>query len=125
MKKESPSVDILHSLLNGDENGYWVKFRKEIKRTVEEAVEEAIKNTPPTLPPLEKLTEGKTPVLRKWTGGKYKCASLEEFIKAYIIIVDNLTPALIRDYLICEKTGKPYSNNSIEKGLSLHGPGRK
>ena len=121
MKKESP-VDKLLFQFSAHE-----KKLEEIRLLLVETREamDEIKNTPPTLPPLEKLTEGKTPVLRKWTYGKYKCASLEEFIKAYIIIVDNLTPALIRDYLICEKTGKPYSDNSIEKGLSLYGPGRK
>jgi radical SAM superfamily enzyme len=85
------------------------------------------KNTEP-LPELESLNElieGNDPVLRKWTNGKYKCTSLEEFIKRYIKIADNLTPALIRDYLISDKTGKQYSDNSIETSLKLYGLGRK
>jgi len=79
----------------------------------------------PELDGLNKLTEGNVPILRKWRGGKFKCASLQLFIKAYIKISDNLTPALIRDYIISEKTGKPYSKNTIDKFLNLYGPGRK
>ena len=79
----------------------------------------------PELEVLNKLTEGKEPALRKWNGGKYKCGSLETFIKAYIKIADNLTPALIRDYLISERKGKPFANSTIEKCLTLYGPGRK
>jgi hypothetical protein len=79
----------------------------------------------PELESLNELTEDNDPVLRKWTNGKYKCTSLEEFVKRYIKIADNLTPALIRDYLISDKTGKQYSDNSIETAIKLYGPGRK
>ena len=78
----------------------------------------------PELESLNELTKGKVPILRKWQNGKYKCASLPKFIKAYIKKMDNLTPALIRDYLISDRTGKPYSKDTIEKDLTLHGPGR-
>ena len=76
----------------------------------------------PELEVLNKLTEGKAPVLRKWEGGKYKCSSLERFTIAYIKIADNLTPALIRDYLISERFNKPYSKDSIETVLKNYGP---
>lgn len=74
----------------------------------------------PTDKNLEKLIEGDAPVLRKWTGGKYKCGSLERFIKAYQNIADNLSPALIRDYLLSERSGKPYAAQNIEKRLAEH-----
>ena len=90
----------------------------------EEATSEK-KEPLPALKSLDSLTEGNDPVLRKWKEGKYKCGSLEKFIKAYIKIADNLTPALIRDYLISERTGKQYGDDTIEKSLYLHGLGRK
>lgn len=74
----------------------------------------------PLIPALEKLTEGKSPVLRKWTGGKYKCNSLERFIKAYQKIADDLTPDLIRDYLISSKKGTPYTHDTIEQRIKEH-----
>jgi len=89
------------------------------------AINLPLEEVPPRLETLEMLTKGNSPILRIWTCGKYKCSSLEEFVKAYIKIADNLTPALIRDYLISERTKKPYTDNSIEKALTLHGPGRK
>jgi hypothetical protein len=74
---------------------------------------------------LQRLAEGNDPVLRDWHGGKYKCSSLEIFIKKYIKLADNLTPSLIRDYLISERTEKPYTPKTIETNLKLYGPGRK
>jgi hypothetical protein len=87
-------------------------------------IPETNKEILPSLEPLEKLTQGDSPVLRKWTDGKYKCNSLEDFVKAYIKIADNLTPALIRDYLISERTENPYTNSTIETNIKLHGMGR-
>lgn len=74
----------------------------------------------PPNPILEKLTEGESPVIRKWLGGKYKCNSLERFIKEYQIIADNLTASFIRDYLICERTGKPYAESTIHDAINDH-----
>lgn len=71
----------------------------------------------PIHPHLEFLTQGTNPVLRKWTGGKYKCKSLEVFIKAYGKLEADLRPSLIRDYLISDKTGKPYTDKNIEQRL--------
>jgi len=71
----------------------------------------------PELQNLNKLTEGTSPVLRKWKGGKYKCCSLERFIKDYQKLSDYLTPALIRDYLISDRSGKPYTDSTIEQRI--------
>lgn len=71
----------------------------------------------PELQNLNKLTEGTSPVLRKWTRGKYKCCSLERFIKEYQKLSDYLTPALIRDYLISDRNGKPYTDSTIEQRI--------
>jgi len=79
----------------------------------------------PELETINEFTKGNDPVLRKWTNGKYKCASLPKFITAYCKKADNLTPALIRDYLISERTGRPYSDDTIEKDIFLYGPDRK
>jgi hypothetical protein len=81
---------------------------------------------PPLLETLERLTKGgDAPVLRKWTNGKYKCNSLVKFIKAYNHIAETVTPALIRDYLVSERTGNPYTDNTIETTIKLYGPDRK
>jgi len=96
---------------------------KNIEKQTENKVEpNNVREPLPELEALNKLTEGKEPVLRKWEGGKYKCSSLERFIKAYIKIANNLTPALIRDYLISERFNKPYSKDSIETALKNYGP---
>jgi hypothetical protein len=110
--------ELVSNILN-----YLRAFYDELKQenTAKSANEESL----PVLDVLEKLTEGKTPILRKWNGGKYKCVSLEKFIKAYNQIVDNLTPALIRDYLISDRTGKAYSDHTIETYMKLYGVGRQ
>jgi hypothetical protein len=83
-------------------------------------------NAPPLLLELEEIAEDKSlGILRRWENGKYKCSSLSRFILQYIKRADNLTPALIRDYLISERTGKPYSNKNIAKEMKLYGPGRR
>ncbi|MDR1904308.1 MAG: hypothetical protein LBQ88_18740, partial [Treponema sp.] len=74
---------------------------------------------------LEELTKGKTPVLRTWKNGKYICPNLPAFITAYIKTVDDLTHAMIRDYLICEKTKKPFTNKTINQQMKIYGPGRR
>lgn len=96
----------------------------ELLRTYREMLEEILleeKDTAPDEVPelqnLNKLTEGTSPVLRKWTGGKYKCCSLERFIKEYQKLSDYLTPALIRDYLISDRNGKPYTDSTIEQRI--------
>jgi hypothetical protein len=125
--KKKPSVDELQSLFSTHEE----KMKLIIEREIEKGIDKALKKitsereSPPMLGTLEELTKGNSPVLRRWTGGKYKCASLEVFIISYTKITDNLTPALIRDYILCEKTGKPYSDNSIETCMKHYGPGRK
>ena len=106
----------------------YIKNQNELNKLLCNQFNEMMKGKQEQLPELDslnKLTEGNNPVLRKWIGGKYKCISLEKFIKAYIKISDNLTPALIQDYLISEKTKEPYRPESIEKGITLYGPGRK
>jgi hypothetical protein len=80
---------------------------------------------PPELPPLKELAEGKYPVLRKWKNGKYKCFSLPVFIEKYLETANILTPSVIRDYLISDRTAKPYSDNTIETELKIHGFDRK
>jgi hypothetical protein len=81
---------------------------------------------PPPLPELEEIANDESlGILRLWTNGKYKCSSLPRFIKKYSKSTDNLTPTLIRDYLISERTGKPYSDKNIAKEMKLHGPGRR
>jgi hypothetical protein len=88
---------------------------------LKEVLLEEGKNTAPDEVPelqnLNKLTEGTSPVLRKWKGGKYKCCSLERFIKEYQKLSDYLTPALIRDYLISDRNGKPYTDSTIEQRI--------
>jgi len=98
-QKMLDKLDVMEKMLNEQKNG------KEIL---------------PELESLKKLTEGKNPVLRRWSYGKYKCISLREFIEAYNKIALNITPALIRDYLISEKTGKQYSKETIEKNMALY-----
>jgi hypothetical protein len=128
MKEKTP-VDELQSFFSSY-NEYLKSINERVER-MERKIDEIHKKITsekeplPKLDTLDKLTEGKSPILRRWTDGKYKCSSLEEFVKAYIIIADNLTSALIRDYLISERTKNPYTDNSIEKALTLHGPGRK
>jgi hypothetical protein len=77
------------------------------------------------LPELEEIANKNNGILRKWANGKYKCGSLRRFILSYLKKADNLTPTLIRDCLICERTGKPYSDKNIEKEMKLYGPGRR
>jgi hypothetical protein len=80
----------------------------------------------PLLPELEEIAgDSSLGILRRWTKGRYKCSSLERFIKKYIQRADNLTPALICDYLISERTGKSYSKKNMEKEIKLHGAGRR
>ncbi|GHV46155.1 hypothetical protein AGMMS49546_33640 [Spirochaetia bacterium] len=100
---------------------------KYIKAFIDELEEKMVGQAtePPFNKNIDNLTKGNDPVLRSWTGGKYKCNSLERFITAYIKIMDNLTANLITDYLISERTGKPYSHQTIETNMKIHGPGRK
>jgi len=80
----------------------------------------------PKNPFLEQLTTEKYGnVLRPWYNGKYKCSSLKKFIYKYTDIADNLTPDLIRDYLISARTGKPYKDDSIYNAIDLHRPYKK
>jgi hypothetical protein len=101
---------------------YIIGIASNVQRIADNTEKEA-----PDLPKndnLEKLTQGNNPPLRKWNNGKYKCNSLERFIKAYIKIADNLTPDLIRDFLVKEN-GTPYTNKTIEQSIKTHGAGKK
>ena len=80
----------------------------------------------PINPILEQLTKKENEnVLRPWYKGKYKCSSLKEFIKKYTDLADNLTPDLIRDYLISERHCEPYDDNHINNMIDLHRPYKK
>jgi hypothetical protein len=106
----------------------FIEIEKEQKPTTTPVIKdpgEAKERDLPTLPELEEIANKKNGILRKWVNGKYKCSSLPRFIVSYIKMADNLTPALIRDYLICERTGKPYSDKNIEKEMKVYGPGRR
>ncbi|MCL2792436.1 MAG: hypothetical protein FWD87_05025 [Spirochaetaceae bacterium] len=82
-----------------------------------EAIQANNNESLPELNALNELTEGNNPILRKWIGGKYKCGSLPVFVKEYRKKAQNLTLALINDYLISEKTGKPYKRSVIVKDI--------
>ena len=82
-------------------------------------------NEVPKNPVLERLANSNVPVIRIWEKGKYKCGSLKAFIKAYSKLADNMSPSLIRDYLISEKTGNPYPNKTVYEAIRLYGPGRQ
>jgi hypothetical protein len=70
---------------------------------------------------LEKLVEGDSSVLRKWTGGKYKCRNLRQFINEYADIKkENPTKNLILDYLIREN-GKQFTEKTIISTLNSYG----
>jgi hypothetical protein len=78
----------------------------------------------PLHPVLEQIAATKTSPIRKWINGKFKCCSLPRLIKAYDKIKEDLTPSLIRDYLV-KNNGEPYSDKDIEKEMALNGIPRK
>jgi len=76
---------------------------------------------------LEKLADQNNPVLRRWTGGKYKCKNMRQFINEYADIArENPTKYLILDYLVREN-GNPFKESSIISNLNSFGvaPERK
>jgi len=73
---------------------------------------------------IDSLAHGNDPVLRAWNNGKYKCPSLRRFITAYSRIADGLNTRIILDYIL-QDTGKPYTVNTIQRALSVYGPGRR
>jgi hypothetical protein len=108
------------------------KEYEEAKKRIEEmpvTSEKEMNSLQPEILPLnnnlEELTKGKTPVLRTWENGKYSCPTLPAFINAYIKIADDLTHTMIRDYLIYEKSKKPFTDKTIEQQMKLYGPGRR
>jgi hypothetical protein len=78
----------------------------------------------PPHPVLEEIEKSRESPIRKWNNGKFKCRSLPEFIMAYDRIKHDISPSLIRDYLV-KKDGKPYSDKNIEKEMAENGIPRK
>jgi len=87
--------------------------------------ENAEKAPLPENPILVKLAQSKNAVITKWKYGKYKCRSLPTFVFEYGKHANNISPSLIREYLISENTGKPFANRTIDNAIYREGPNRK
>ena len=77
---------------------------------------------------LEKIADENEKLLRRWNDGQFKCSNLRQLINDFAERTGkNPTKKLIDDYLINEKSGKPFSPNTINVTLNSYGvaPERK
>ena len=102
------------------------KYREEYIEIEKLKIHEDAEKTPlPINPILDKLSHSKDAVITEWKYGKYKCRSLPDFVFEYGTLANNISPDLIRTYLVIESSGKPFAPRTISNAIHRQGPSRK